>query len=305
MLREYALDPNGVAALQRPVAFLDQFGRGTGRMITAHKAPQKWLREVLKQAKENEQQGLLSRSQFARLEELVRDLTTSTDAIGDRFLPKGSRGRTFEGSLPWIEATLREHLRQAFDAVISDDSRAHFTPLDADSRQLGFQAVTALDVPQNEVAFESAVGPLLETSRRLLLVDPYFNPSVKRYQTLLPHLLKSHLHIQDVTIQLNAKGERAPTLESLESNLRELQLPAGIQISVQRLQERAGAAKLHNRFLVTDVAGVIVDPGLDTSSSPGHTFTLNLIPEEQYHRLVQDYWDLMGFDVVDQMTFTP
>ncbi|WP_288481655.1 hypothetical protein [uncultured Deinococcus sp.] len=304
MIREYAVDPEGVAALERPVAFLDLFGRGTGRLITGHKAPRKWLREMLHVAREREAKGLLPSSQYRRLEELVRNLSTSTEAVGDRFLPKTDRRRSFDGTLPWIEATLCEHARQAFDAVIADDPRADFTPLDADSLQPKFRVVTALDVPQEAAGFEAALAPLLAVSRRLLLVDPYFDPGKKRYQTLLPLLLGRHPQLEDVELYLKADSTHGPSTASLESDLRRLPLPPGIRIGAWRLRERADGPKLHNRYLLTDVAGVVVDPGLDTSSTPGHTFTLNLMPEGQYRARMEDYGELAGFETVDRLTMT-
>ena len=53
------------------------------------------------------------------------------------------------------------------------------------------------------------------------------------------------------------------------------------------------------------VAGVIVDPSLRSSASPGYTFMLNLMSEQHYEDLVREYWEQEAFEVASELQFTP
>ena len=298
MVREYAVDPEDVASLAQAVSFLDQFGRGSGRMLSAHRAPNKWLGDLLRAARARHEREEMSQRQYDRLLQLVQNLKTSTAARADRFLPSGSRNRTYDGTLGWLDATLKEHGRLAFHAVIAADARADFPAMEADSLQPKFQVTTAVDVPQTEAAFCETLGPLLAVSRRLLLIDPYYRLGERRYHVLLSHLLTQHPHLEEVSLAF-AAGKGEVTELQLRSWHDRLRRTGDLQVNVWPLQERPGGLKLHNRYLLTEVAGVIVDPSLSTGSA-GHNFSLNLMPEDQYQAVVEQYWERQAFDVTGE-----
>lgn len=191
------------------------------------------------------------------------------------------------------------HLREPFTAVISDDSRADFSPNDADSHEPKFRVEVGNDVPQTHQAFERTLAPLLAVSQHLLLIDPYFDPGVARHQYLLPWLLVNQQIIRHVAIQVRHKDAGL-----VASSLKKLSLPANVHVKVQQLQERVDGPKLHNRFLLTEVAGVVVDPGFDTSLSDGHQYSLNLLPPAQYLKRVDEYWYHQAYDVLSEEDFT-
>lgn len=301
MLGEYAVDPEGVASMQNPVAFLDLFGVDTGRMLTNHRKPRKWLADVMNSAARQLEHGRLSQKQFMRLEDLVRDLKTSAEFQREKFLPENSLGRHFDGNLCWLEATLKEHSIRPFEAVIADDPRADFAPVDADSAQHRFQVMRHLEVPQTEGELQKALSSLLNVSREVWLVDPYFKVSEARFKRVIQTLCTSHPHLQEVTVVLaDRKGE----IDSGTAiwDMKKLALPASVRVHVNVLKERPDGPQFHNRFVLTNVAGVIVDPGLGTSGSPGHQYMLNMMPSAQFHQRLREYRDGEGFDVLESLS---
>lgn len=269
-------------------------------MLASHQAPKKWLREALCRIRASENMDRHAQALEARLQAAL----TSTEGMADLFIPYGRKQRRFDGNHSWIDVTLKEHQREPFDAVIAQDVKAHFSPNEADSTQPQYQARTALDVPQTAAALEEALRPLLRVSRHLHLVDPYFEPSKTRYQGTVRELLHRHLQIEDVLLQVSSQHMAGKTAADFGATLRTLALPSGVGITVQALKKQYGGPKLHHRYLMTDVAGVSVDPGLDTSSTSGDEFILNLMPLEQYITRQQQYRSELAFEVVDQFVFT-
>jgi len=74
-------------------------------------------------------------------------------------------------------------------------------------------------------------------------------------------------------------------------------VPRGLTISIRRLQERAGKEKLHNRYVLTDIGGIVFGVGLD-EGDPTSNDDLNIMSAEQYTLRHRQYLSSeMEFDI--------
>ncbi len=76
-------------------------------------------------------------------------------------------------------------------------------------------------------------------------------------------------------------------------------IPDGLQLELKRWKKRSGGEKLHNRYILTDIGGVKVDPGLDEGEE-GESFEVILLERATYEKQWDDYVRCPAFDLSGQ-----
>jgi hypothetical protein len=136
----------------------------------------------------------------------------------------------------------------------------------------------------------AALTPLLAIAREIIVVDAYFNPSVPLAQSkwLRPiHALAAQLCTDGRVVRfevhgLSARSDPWPAglfAQHCRDNLAAT-LPGGITLSAMLWRERVGGLQFHERLVVTDIGGVLIDPGID-DGTPGETYTLRLLSRQE------------------------
>ena len=138
-------------------------------------------------------------------------------------------------------------------------------------------------ISRTAVDLAKALAPILNNAREIAFVDPYFCPynsgfcdAFREYLRIIPCLIEVRGALpRSVTIICNAEAKFGipPSAypakefkEGCENELRRL-IPSGIQLRIRRAREKRGESnwhKLHNRFLLTDIGGIVFGHGTDS-----------------------------------------
>lgn len=294
MIHEYALEPELVATWgnrQDSRYFVEQFGLGKPRIVSRY--PKRWTRQVWDAFKSDNE------IERKRMEELLVRLT-------ERQVKR--RGYLWEAEKTWLQNAHAEHGRAPFHAILARvNPNGHPTTLVADELQEGttplWAAPRGRTVARSATEMAAAIGAMLRVSEVVIFVDPHFGPERSRYRRPLEEFLRAALQDRptagprrvEVHTSLESTGTRAFFERECQGQLPRC-LPAGICLALLRLTARPGGQCLHNRYVLTDVGGVVFGIGLD-DGNVAETDDLNLMDRAQYElRWAEHSSELMAFD---------
>jgi hypothetical protein len=277
VIHAFALDPRLVATWGRLAEFRfihDKFGFGTPRVLLELPAFSKWKRAVYDAANEL----ALSETDKKRIEELFRLFSEHKSRRADS---------VYDGLLTWLENAEREYDRRPYAAILATENpRKHPAVLVGD--QLGpsdarWTQSLGATVARTPEALAATLSALLLNAKVLHLVDPHFGPENSRHRRVLEALmdvLSTHGIVLDVIrVHCSAKSELAFFEQKAAAMAK--RLPQGITVEFARWKQRDGGDLLHNRFVLTDLGGVLLGVGLDAGQE-GETDDLLLLPRAQY-----------------------
>jgi hypothetical protein len=170
--------------------------------------------------------------------------------------------------------------------------------------------------PRTAEAFAAAVAPLLTRCREAVFVDPWFDVTKPRFteplKAMLRELWRPERCAAAPSAQLViAEGEgnrrRAASwlLGECEKRLPAM-LPGGRSLQVTVLRQRSGGEKIHNRYILTLLAGLSFGTGLDVADADeaGQSDDLCRLSSEQLQLRWGQYVSARGsyFDIVDGPT---
>lgn len=277
MIHVYALDPQVVATWGRRPEYryiVESFGLGTPRAMLELPKLRKWERAVLAAAQELG----LSPEDLHRVVELVQLFRehkhTRSDALYDDL-------RT------WLENAEREHGRKPFRAIIAaSNPRNHPAVLvgervGPDASQWACSRGTT--IARSPAALAGALASMLVHSRELHLVDPHFGFENRRHRTVLEALMNvlADHEIVPERVCIHCSGKATLAFFEAEAKAMAPQLPSTITLEFVRWKQRMGKDRLHNRYVLTDLGGVMLGTGLDAGAA-GETDDLALLDRAQY-----------------------
>ena len=290
---EYAVEPSFLSNLANYLLIANSFGYHHGRLISRY--PRRWERLVY------ESTASCSPLDRSRIEIGLRRLKTA-------LLPSG---REFNGELTWLENAEYQQTVAPFRAVIANENpRARDDVLlatDLDHHTLWVAAAQAW-VARSANDMASAVTNLLRSGSELIFIDPHFDPSYSRFRNPLLAILRlAHLVTNNSITRIEyhcqpARNDALATFQSACERQVLSQVPKGVQISFKRWSERPRGETLHDRFLLTDRAGVEFSVGLDEAMGDhGETTRVQALSPDAFARLIDLYLsDRPAFDLVDQ-----
>jgi hypothetical protein len=275
--KEYAIEPSLFANYHLGNEILAGIGIEHGRIVGA--LPRRWEREVRRATVG--QRDLERR----RVEERLLRLK---DAIIPRQLD-------WNGDRSWRDQAFEAHGREPFDCILIGEPDPHPAAVDATLGLDGvrcWEAERRLIVPRFAENLAVAVRPILCQARTVIIVDAYFNPSepMRRSKWLPPiqalaatlaidgRLRRFEVHALDPRDERRRWGNGMFSA-NCRANLVNA-LPHGLRLAVMLWRERNDGLQFHERLIVTDIGGVVVDPGIDEGQD-GETYTLRLLSNRE------------------------
>jgi hypothetical protein len=284
MIYEYALDPKLVVewAISRKGAYVGQFGLDHRRLVSDF--PQDWEGQV--------SGALYERFDFddtsLEFQNTAPMVNAYVQILSDVMV---KRKATIPDGQSWIDAAIVEHAKQPFQGIMIANRAAHepecvITP-DAieDLRNTHWYIPTIKLTKKNAEGIANALQPMLSRASTIVLVDPYFKADQPRYISTFFALINCAMAGRDLTkgnlsVTLMTGVEQSHNPRDGEFTEQQKQrvandlcvkaqehisklLPLGLVLNFYCLQNPIKGDPLHNRFVLTDIGGVIVPYGLD------------------------------------------
>lgn len=257
MLYEYAVEPELLNTWERFRYFIEKFGVSQGRFISRY--PKAWKRMVY--------QSLAGCSDMEkkRIEERLRQ-------IDARLL---RRQGTYDPNLAWLENAERECASAPFQAIIAaSNPRNQRFVLDGDSLDEShalWNSETPMKVVRKAADMARFITPLLCWCSHVVFVDPHFGPENPRHRkpfeafmAVLASAERRRPLLKPVEYHTGDKATCQFFQDACRRVLPEL-VPTGLEVRLVRWPQKA----IHNRFILSDVGGVLVGQGLDEDEGAG------------------------------------
>lgn len=287
MLHEYAIDPAVLSNWQSFRYFIDQCGVSYGRMIVCF--PASWIDDVGKACAGS----VCSQGERKRIQErLVR--------MGNRLVPIK---RHYDNHLSWLENVVDGDRAKPFHAVIStckpDNLDNVLIANEVHEKTKLWQVLREVTIPRTAEALVQAVRPMLLTCRRrVMFVDPYFDPDIRRFLKPLArfmNILKGnpnaspeyHLLDQKRFNSYECKFDPVKFEQDCRRRLTGI-VPPNKSLRIVRWKRRPGGESFHARYILTDIGGIRVDYGLDEGKD-GETTDVGLLDDDLYEKRWKNY----------------
>jgi hypothetical protein len=298
MIHEYALEPELVATWGNRHDFryfVEKFGFGQPRVVSRY--PKPWKRLVWEAFRSPDD---LDRT---RMVELLQ-------RIGEPMVHR--RDYLWNAGRTWVENAQAEHRRAPFHAILARENPHHDTSILVAS---ALEATTPLwavprgvTVMRRAADMATAVAAMLRIAEVIVFVDPYFGPDSLRHRRTLEAFLQAVNEGRAVDgpgrleVHTSMDEDRTGTRAFFEAECQHRlphSIPAGVALTVVRLLERPQGTQLHNRYVLTDLGGVLFGAGLDEGDD-GATDDVQLLDRAQYEERWQQYAsDTPAFDCPD------
>lgn len=275
---EYAIEPDLFANYHLGSEILAGIGISEGRIVGA--IPKAWVDRVRR----------VGGKHYRPVEQLklVEQLNALRGAIIPRFFD-------YDGTRPWRDQAFEAHAESPFHALLLNGPVAKSAVIDASLGLAGeplWQSSRSIKIPRAAANLSVALSPLLTRARDVAVVDAYFNPAMQlrhskwlrplqAIASSLPtdgRLTRFEVHALNPRV---SKDKWPPGLFTTHCN-RNLYaaLPSGMKIKAMLWQERNGGVEFHERLIVTDIGGVLIDPGLDDGPA-GEVYKLRLLSQDE------------------------
>ena len=272
MLSEYAVEPEAIGADWRTFKdLIDRFGADKGRLIS--RLPPKWEKKVIQAARDAGVPDI-------RMAAIVERLRNSKHKVVD-FI------RSYDHDADWIDNALREHAIRPFKAIICEAEKADcaeaMVPADCTDMHPRFVAPTSCDVTRTEDQIADALHTITAMSKEVDIVDPYFDLRAARGKylatlaSLLARLTREPGQAKAIRIHFRSHDTRPPAeilARDASDQVRGL-LPCGYSIELYAWLEKQGGEDFHDRYVLTDLGGIMIGAGFSAvGSGESAVFTL-------------------------------
>ncbi|EKT1261536.1 hypothetical protein QEA29_004510 [Salmonella enterica] len=242
--------------------------------------------------------GLLNNThselQKKRLEDLIIFLKTI----------KVSRVYDYVGELSWLDNVFTVNSIQRFDYVISSIPYEGLSVSNIDDF-FGLNYPRQKNVNRVAESMISIISCLLKTSEYIIIVDPYFSDKPRWWNVLVSLLMVSangsYKKSVKIDIVFDANKDHSPSVNYLAEKLNRenLAFPEGFTVTVKfkSLASREGNERLHNRYVISNLAGVGFMHGLDEGEG---TDDISILSEEVYNKRWEHYTTNNVFDLIDE-----
>lgn len=294
MIHEYALEPELVATwVDRSQGryFIEKFGLGQPRVVSRY--PRRWAELAL----EAFAGGTVVERK--RLEELIVQLSATMVK---------RRDSNWKPVAAWLNNAEEEHKRVPFHAILARANPRglpHVLVADElEDNSLLWALPHGRTVPRTAAELTAAVASMLRVAEVVVFIDPYFGPENRRHREPLRGFLRAIVDrrpgaaARRIEVQCSVKATKA-TEHVFRSQCKHRLpscVPRNLRVKVVRLCQRPGGERLHNRYILTDLGGVMFGVGLDERDS-GAMDDIHLLSRAQYEERWQQYAsDAPAFD---------
>jgi len=292
IFREYALDPTALGSWDVFKDITNRFGFEHGRLIS--RFPEKWEKEVLKACGDL---GDVEKKKIAlRLRQFGRQKLVDFH-------------RAYNTKLTWLNNALEEHKRQPFQAIIADNSKAKrkdiISPTDVEETHPLIRIGRGGEIQRRAEDLTECCRLLLENSTEVILVDPYFDPSRRKWTRPLGHFLMCAEKGRTLSrFEYHLKAQAAGSWFSDECERQfSKSLSEHSEVRFFLWEDEEDPLDLHSRLVLTDVGVMEIDRGLDEDHD-GHTLVTVLNDVER-----EELWDRYAkrqnkYDLIDEIVVT-
>lgn len=259
MLYEYAVEPSLLNRWANFRYLTEKFGAAEGRFISRY--PKRWKLMVY--------QSLANCGDAERKRIEVR-----LQQINDRLLPRSGH---YDADRGWLENAETEHTSSPFQAIIAEDNPRNCSfVLDGntlDDSQPLWENNLPGKVVRKAADMANAIRPLLEWCQVVIFVDPHFGPETPRYRRpfeAFMDVLGSRARRRPLKRVEYHTGDRATETFFQDECRKRLPglTPFGLQVRLVRWRHQ----ELHDRFILSDVGGLLIGQGLDEDDGAGPTY---------------------------------
>lgn len=300
MIYEYAIEPELVVTWGKSRAeygfFYDKFGLGTPRMMAEFPKFKNWRRQFKQAAAGADETNELPR------------LTALFSLLQEKMVRR--EGYEYDGNQSWLENAEIEHTRQEFQAILAKtnpkSNKSILAPgtMDAVVTNALWGVKEQDSSPRQPTDMALCITAMLSNCSEAHFIDPHFEPGIWKWQKPLEAFLDVIVRNRSCRpaiekIMLHVSGE--DTKQSIEEFKRKCEtrlqseLPAGLKLTIQRWRQRNLGEKIHERYVLTDIGGVKVGPGIDAGEE-GETFEAMLLKRDFYDKAWKNYVQNPGFD---------
>jgi hypothetical protein len=327
MIYEFALEPELVARWhdrREYFPFKETFGMKTGRFISAY--PKKWKKMVY---------DAFMNSPDGQNQNAVSRLTALLNDLGEKSVKRKS---SFPEMMDWLQRAEAEHGERPFRAILAagNPRNRDFVIRAEDLMDTGHPLWDIPDdpvVPRKPGDLARAVSPLLQKCRWAVIVDPNFDPGKSRFQDTLKRFLLECVgnggNCETPQIELHTGIDRCfksyetgknrnlddeqCEKQKLTNNCRKYLpplIPENMILKIKIWKRKPNGQRLHNRYILTDLASVLFGTGIDHAGSAEveETDDVRLLSETQHIQRISEYrgvpsaFDLVGdFDLKGEM----
>jgi hypothetical protein len=298
VIYEFAVDPAVVATWherERYRFFKGKFGLGCPRVLSMFPDTE-WARRVL-----NDFDRVFEGSPSDR-----QDARKRLDALLVQLGAEASRRRgNVASEQPWLPEAEVEHGQRPFHRLLSMSNPRNNADVllaaDVDEETPGWHMECA-PVRRTADAIAAALAPMLRFAREVKLVDPYFDASKEDrwVRTLVRVLEVTREHRgagEGVSVELHTSVERARDRNPLTDVEAERvaanivhdcktrlprRLPTGTAVTIVVWSEKDGGEQFHNRYVLTNVGGVLLGTGLDSAQGRAARDDFVVLARQQY-----------------------
>lgn len=272
MFREYAIEPNAISSWDKFKFLASVLGWDQGRLIA--ELPNKWKLKVFQTIKCREVEK-------KRVELIMQgwDLVRRKDRISN--FPA------------WQDNALAEHRRINFEKIIVEKDPQISCAIPIDDLEKGHFHEPRQIVNRNAAEMALAVRLLLQTGEIIKLVDPHFDLTSPRFRNPFSQFVKtitaspyqrnfSHIEIYTGAGDQNRAGIFAKNIARTITT----DVPTSIKIKIYIMDINV----MHNRFIMSNKAGVLWNTGLDEQgNSAMPTDDISIMSLMQYKTHFTEY----------------
>lgn len=313
MICEYAIEPDVLiewAKNQLSYKYIaDNFGLGKSRMMAEYPKFKNWRKKLRK---------AWASSDIGDFEEAR--LTALFSLLTEKKIKR--QNYQYNGEDSWLKNAEIENQRQKpFKAIIAKDNPRKKTAV-LSNKNMGSWADKywlmnkSKRISKKAEIIASTVAPMLQNCNQFILIDPYFRASKTNWRHPLELMLieflkyRSDLKNIECEIYVSASYDKAPSKEFFEKEFQNTKfkqiMPTGLSLTVKRWRHREGGEKLHDRFILTDIGGILSSYGFDEFydyENHEQTTSLILLEKQDYNNLMDQYTgDSPEFDLETQFT---
>ena len=296
MIYEYAIDPSLVVAWAKSQKdfeyYYEKFGLGQSKIMSEFPKFKNW-RKQFRQAAAGAQDFELQR------------ITSLFSLLAERRVLRD--GFTYDGTISWLENAETENSRCPFQAILSSENPRKnervLSPGFVKNSQL-WKTEEQDFCPRISENMAQLVLPILSNCSKLYLIDPHFGPENPRHRRPVEAFLKCMANnrfgkpLPDcIEIHTSDKADFEFFKNTCHEKLPDLIL-AGYCVKLKRWIWRTGGEKFHQRFILSDIGGVEVDPGLDDGNE-GESFKVMLLKRKMFEKHWQDFITAPAFDLAE------
>jgi hypothetical protein len=282
MYKEYAIDPTLINSFDRARALLGVCGWYKGKVVCAYPKEKNWKRKIIKNC------NCLKDREKSRMIEWLKSYKTCTRL-----------NYSWLSELSWLESALEEHKRMPFAAVLTNSTHA------AGGYVLDGRYVTedtelwcpgCGSVSRQADAIAQSLSLLLENSKKIVFIDPYFDVVNDTYKKVLKAVLKlvrENCYVRNggmINIQIHVANKNLK-INSMDSNiiklidelcLEDIHLEFCCWKDINKSGER-----LHDRYIMTELGGV--NFGHSLFEDKNSTNTVTYLNRKQHKELLEVY----------------